>query len=94
MGGEIPAPGNFILQTKYIEYEKGNKARMREVAFSKGYGRSMAAWNQEWYLGFLNLSILPAEAQNPAEHEETQIVLMACGLLRGNNKVQLVFWDP
>lgn len=39
------------------------------------------------------LSILSAEAQSPANHEVTQIVLMACGLLSGNNKVQLLFWD-
>lgn len=36
---------------------------------------------------------LPAEAQNPAKHEESLIVLMACGLLNGNSKVQLVFWE-
>lgn len=39
------------------------------------------------------LSVLSAEAQNPAKHKETQIVLMACGLLSVRNKVQLVFWD-
>lgn len=53
MGGEIPTLGIFILETKHAEYEKGNTARMRGVTFSKGYGRSVAAWNQEWYLGFL-----------------------------------------
>lgn len=39
------------------------------------------------------LSVLFAEAQNPAQPKETQIMLMACGLLSGNNRVQQVFRD-
>lgn len=43
MGEEIPAPENFILETKHTKYEKENKERMKEGMFSKGYGRSVAA---------------------------------------------------
>lgn len=49
--------GNFILETKHTEYEKGNKARMTEVIFSKGYGRSIPAWNQDLALGEPRLGV-------------------------------------
>lgn len=51
MAGEIPTPGNFILKPEHTEYEKGNKARMREMIFSKGQVSSCQ--NQGWYLAFL-----------------------------------------
>lgn len=57
MGAKIPTLGIFILDTKHTEYKKGNKARMREVTFSKEYGRSVAAWNQDLALGEPRLGI-------------------------------------